>query len=218
MEQELCNVGNQKGIDFEDRVKSLLERCGFEANKTGKNDDGIDVVGKTNHQGENLSFYIQCKFYNTTLGKKPIQEVFTGSSIQKEKGFAVVITNNTMTAEARKYAKKANVEIIADIEWGILRQVYETGTMIDKSYQSGLLGILISRLIKDENYTTQDTQKVIEENSELFEEVKLELISLMDEAIEAEKEADRLSQQASKYRTHALDIQKKAILKNLGFT
>lgn len=40
----------------------------------------------------------------------------------------------------------------------------------------------------------------------------------MDEAMEAEKEANRLSQQASQYRTHALDLQKKAILKNLGFT
>lgn len=171
MEQGLCNVGNQKGIDFEDRVKSLLELCKFEAHKTGKNDDGIDVVRKTNHQGEDLTFYIQCKFYNTTLGTKPIQEVFTGSSIQSKKGFPVVITNNTMTVEARKYAKKANVEIIADIEWGILHQAYQTGTIIDKSYQSGLMGILISRLIKDENYATQDTQNVIEENSDLFEDI-----------------------------------------------
>ena len=65
------------GADFEDWVVGALERCGLTAERTGKNDCGVDIIAEYK-DGKNIHrFYIQCKFYNKPLGKAPVQEIFT---------------------------------------------------------------------------------------------------------------------------------------------
>ncbi len=57
--------------------------------------------------------YVQCKFHNKTIGKAPVQEIFAGTAFHKEHGKAMVITNNLMSFEVRRYAKELGVEVIA---------------------------------------------------------------------------------------------------------
>lgn len=102
----------KSGTDYELWVLNLLILVGIKARRTGKDDNGVDIVAEV-AIGETLyKFYIQCKFHNKTIGKEPIQEVFTGCSYYGNDGYSVVITNNYMTADAEKYAKALGVEII----------------------------------------------------------------------------------------------------------
>lgn len=106
------------GEDFENTTVNILQWVRFNAKRFGgPNDGGIDVVANTNIQGAEYSYYIQCKFYNHSLGKGPISEVHSGSIAYGHGETPVVITNNKVTFNARLYAKRLGVEIIADEEW-----------------------------------------------------------------------------------------------------
>lgn len=70
-----------------------------------------------NIQGTKYSYCIQCKYYSKTLTKTPIQEAHTGAAFYDNIGRLVVITNNSVTFNARSYAKKVGFEIIADYKW-----------------------------------------------------------------------------------------------------
>ena len=71
---ESCMSGN----DFELFIQKLLIRYGFDARLTHNNDNGVDIIA-TIMEGEcKVKYYIQCKFYNRTIGKLPVQEVFSG--------------------------------------------------------------------------------------------------------------------------------------------
>lgn len=49
-----------------------------------------------------------------------------------------MITNNSITYEARLYAKDLEAEIIADIEQGEIRKVYKTKTLINRNQGKSL--------------------------------------------------------------------------------
>ena len=66
----------KSGAVFEDTVTNFLRSLGFNANRTGKDDGGIDIVAKKRIQETEYTFYIQCKYFNTTLGKPPIQQLY----------------------------------------------------------------------------------------------------------------------------------------------
>lgn len=100
-------------------------------------------------QKNEYKFYIQCKFFNTTVDKHPIQEVFAGANYYAEssgKGIPVVITNNRVTREARLYAKRLGVEIIADAEWAEFRQIYQDKQVVNPNTHHGLFGIIIATI------------------------------------------------------------------------
>lgn len=119
-------MGNLKSIDFErctsgieleGWVCDLLRKLSFPADRVGKNDSGVDIIARATWNGKVHRFYIQCKYYNKPVGKTPVHEVFAGTAFHKDYGRPVVIVNNTMTYEARRYAKELGVEIIAEPEW-----------------------------------------------------------------------------------------------------
>lgn len=53
----------KSGIDFENTVVKFLRCLAFEANRTGKDDGGIDIVATTSILSTKYTFYIQCKYF-----------------------------------------------------------------------------------------------------------------------------------------------------------
>lgn len=207
------------GTDFENKTVDFLRQAGFDAAKIGgANDGGIDIVASVNIQDVKYSYYIQCKYYNKPLGKNPIQEVFTGAAFYGNAGKPVVITNNEVTISARTYAKKVGVEIIADSEWEEIKEAYYSKKA--KLKYSGLMGIVISGIIKNSKYAIQavanESTHIISNLSEK-DKYKLQLQSDFDIAEEYLKEEERLQLKAFKYRRMALERQKKAILASLDY-
>ncbi|MBQ2882359.1 MAG: restriction endonuclease [Alphaproteobacteria bacterium] len=195
------------GVDFENRIVDVFRLLGFEANKTGSNDGGVDIIVEGL-----LKYYIQCKFYNRPLGKTPIQEVYSGTHYYGNDGTPVVITNNHVTVEARLYANKLGVEIISDTEWVEFKRLMH-GELTHIPQRAGLFGIMVWQVSKD-NTRISDTASAsptLEKNKDL-ESIKLQIKSEFDEAEECIKEAAYLQEQALRYSQRALKIQQKAIL------
>lgn len=73
-------------------------------------DQGVDIIAYKD--GEKTAF--QCKYYDSPVGNKAIQEVFAGSKYYDCER-AIVITNSTFTKSARDLANKLGVELWEDI-------------------------------------------------------------------------------------------------------
>lgn len=216
MFEEIDFVGCKTGTDFENRIVLFLNRCNIAANKTGNSDGGIDIVATATINSTKYSFNIQCKYYNATLSKAPIQEVYTGTHYYGTNAKPVVITNNRVTPEARVYAKRLGVEIIADAEWLEFKQVCKTRKIINPNPHNGLLGIMLSRISGDKTYLPEILKDAPKPPSDK-EQLKLEITNTLDEAVEYAKEAGYLQQKAAQYQQRALTLQKEALLKNLGY-
>ena len=207
------------GTDFENKTLDFLRLAGFTAKKTGgANDGGIDIVASVNIQGTEYPYYIQCKYFNKPLGKHPIQEVYSGAAFYDNVGKPVVITNNEVTFNARTYAKKLGVEIIADAEWDEIKNACISKKVTEQ--HTGLIGIIIANAIKDPEYA----KEAIKANAEHIaptpsdkEKFRLQLLSDFDMAEEYQKESERLQQKAMKFQRMAFERQKKAILANLDY-
>ena len=205
------------GTDFEIWVEQLLRWAGFAAKRVGKNDCGVDIIASINLNGEAHRFYVQCKFHNKTLGKAPVQEIFAGTAFHKEHGKAVVITNNLMSFEARRYAKELGVEVIAKPQLDELEQIVKRRETDHPIQYPGLLGILIGTVIGDSKYASRAIQEPVEEKITNKNELRLQIISEFDEAEECVQEAAYLQQKAAQFQQRALDIQKRALLRNLTY-
>jgi len=130
----------------------------------------------------------------------------------------VVITNNEVTFNARTYAKKLGVEIIADSEWEEIKEACNSQKA--KNQHTGIMGIIISEAIKSSEYAIQAIAAEPEHTiSDLIDKdkYKLQLQSDFDMAEEYLKEEERLQLKALKYRRMALERQKKAILASLDY-
>ena len=204
------------GIDFENTVVSFLRNTGFDANRVKKNDGGVDIIASIQCGQVKRQFCIQCKFYNHPLGKHPIQEIYTGVDYYNLKGDAtpVVITNNRVTAEARVYAKKIGVEIIADAEWEEIKATIRNKKVINEHV--GLLGIILAHIVRDKDYLRHSLGKR-KEITRTKEQLKLEVINDFDAAKICIQEASRLYQESSLNYQRALQLQKEAFLKNLDY-
>ena len=139
---ERCN----SGIEFEEWVKELLGQLRMKAERVVKNDCGIDIIAiAAVNKNTTKRFYIQCKYYNRFLGKGPIQEIFAGTAHHKEYGEPVVITNNYVTFETRRYAKDLAVEIIAAPEWEEFKRINIEGRVDNPNQHTGLFGLMIAK-------------------------------------------------------------------------
>ena len=98
-------IGCKSGMDYELWVVNLLKCAGFNCKRTGKDDNGVDIIAEISINETTLYFYIQCKYYNKTLGKAPIQEVYTGCRYYGNKGYPIVITNNNRDMLVSKLAR-----------------------------------------------------------------------------------------------------------------
>lgn len=207
-----CN----SGVSYEDAVVAFLNEHRFQAYKTGKSDGGIDIVAVSTTKPQSYTFNIQCKYYNKPLGKAPIQEVYSGTQYYGNGGKPVVVTNNRMTADARVYAKRLGVEVIAEAEWKEIMQVSDTRKIINPNPHKGLMGIIIANITRNREYLISAVQDIPNPPTDK-EQLKLELVNKFDEAEEYVKEASYYQQRAAEYQQRALTLQKEALLRNLEY-
>lgn len=209
--------GCKSGVEFEERTVAFLQTLGLEAHKTKANDGGIDIITYVKTSKHKYSFSIQCKYYNKPLGKTPIQEIYTGTHFYDKSYMPVVITNNRVTHEARVYAKDLGVEIIAGNEWDEIMETFQTEKQVSVNQHKGLMGVIIATILKDPTYYTNSVTDPIHPPVSDNEQLRLELMSKYDEAVECEREASRLEQQVSAYKQRSITLQKEAILQNLNY-
>lgn len=203
------------GTDFENRVAEFLSNY-CKVQKMGKSDGGVDIIATTTTQPTAYSFNIQCKFFNRTVDKRPIQEVYAGANYYGNGAQPVVITNNHVTVEARIYAKRLGVEIISDAEWTEIEQVYKSKKIINPNPSGRLLGIIIGYMVEDRDYLTRILFNTPKPPSDI-DKLRLEIVNDLDEAEEYLKEAAHLEQKVMWYKQRVIELQKKAILANLDY-
>lgn len=59
----------KSGTDFENWVQRLLTAAGFDARRTGGNDNGVDIIATITLGKKEYKYYIQCKFHNRPVGR-----------------------------------------------------------------------------------------------------------------------------------------------------
>lgn len=211
----------KSGHDFELWVQSLLVHTGFDAKLTGGNDNGVDIMATTTVDGKEYKYYIQCKFYNRTVGKTPIQEVYTGCQYFGGDGYPVVITTNRMTAEAKAYAKKLGVEVITEYQLNELEIAVKQKKKINTNL-TGLFGLILASIFRD-SYSIVHAVSIYDKSPTDIElptdkeHLKQELISAFDQAEILLQEAAEKQADVFRVQQQALSLQKSALLKNLEY-
>ena len=203
------------GNAFRDNIISFLNIYGFRS-YIPEPDAGVDIVATKIIKDTTYIFNIQCKYYNTTVGNKAIQEVITGGLYHKTGGRPVVITNNYFTVETGEYAAKLDVELIGKTEWDILNSI-DAGEKKPDYEIKGLLGLIIGLKLKDPKYfdkSKQSTQIKIPKNKD---SMRTKIITNYDIAEQWLHEAAKLSMQAVECQQKALKLQKEALLTNLEY-
>lgn len=96
------------GQKFEKKCAVYLKRKGFRHVQItrGSGDQGIDILAKKG--GKKYGF--QCKYYQTPVGNKAVQEAYSGAKYY-ECDVAVVITNTTFTKSAKELAERTEVRL-----------------------------------------------------------------------------------------------------------
>lgn len=210
---ESCMSGN----DFELFIQRLLTRYGFNATLTGNNDNGVDIIATLKEGDCESKYYIQCKFYNRTVGKLPVQEVFSGSHYFGNDGHPVVITNNYMASGTKMFANGLNVEVITGYQ---LKELLNVETTKEKRYK-GLLGILFRKAMGKDANTQNSVESCGERqvtNREILDRKALEkeITEVFDQANIILQEASELQMKVFARQQQALLLQKEGLLKNLN--
>lgn len=103
-------LDNLTGADFEELVARILETKGFAVQRLGRSGDrGIDLVA-TDANGARWA--IQAKRYHGSVPYRALQEIHSGQSLYGA-NHAVVVSNSTFTAQARRDAPSLGIEL-----WG----------------------------------------------------------------------------------------------------
>lgn len=139
----------KSGKEFEKRVLKYLQDLGFTGYIVGNDDCGVDIIATIAVKNVVKTYNIQCKYYNTTIGKQAIHEVFSGSHYYNNNGIPVVITNNKMTMKALEFAKNQRVEVICEYE---LNHILSTENKKKVQDKVGLLGIILGKITNDSSY------------------------------------------------------------------
>jgi len=99
-------IDNMEGHEFEHWCSDLLKQNGFsdvEVTK-GSGDQGVDILATKS----SIRYAIQCKCYSSSLGNKPVQEVYAGKSVYKCH-VGVVMTNSHFTSGAKELAEATGI-------------------------------------------------------------------------------------------------------------
>ena len=101
-------IDMMSGEEFEETIAKLLAKQGFtDINVTPySGDHGVDILATK----DEVKYAVQCKRYNSYVGNKAIQEVFTGQHYYHAHS-AIVVTNRWFTKNAQQEAKKLDVEL-----------------------------------------------------------------------------------------------------------
>lgn len=132
------DVDRMDGHMFEHFVADVLRKNGFRSVSVTKasGDYGVDIVALKEKQ----KYAFQCKCYQSTLGLKPIQEVYAGAK-KYGANYSVVVTNSHFSKNAKNLAHELGVSL-----WD--RETL--GEMMWKNKQQGKKEIQVA---KDENDT-----------------------------------------------------------------
>ena len=98
----------KKGTAYEEHVAQKMKWHGYRfVRRVGKaGDNGADIVARTGLFGRKV--VVQCKCYTGKVGNSAVQEIFAAKQYYKA-SIAIVATNSTFTASAKKLAKACNV-------------------------------------------------------------------------------------------------------------
>lgn len=105
---QLAKIDNSTGYEFEDFLKTLFSKMGYQVEQTKlSGDQGADLVAVK--FGERS--VIQAKRFSGNVGNKAVQEVLAAISLYKaQKG--IVITNSYFTSAAIELADANDIELI----------------------------------------------------------------------------------------------------------
>jgi restriction system protein len=96
------------GREYEIYCKRILEEADWSVVLTpGSGDQGADIIAERN----DIRVVVQCKFYNSPVGNKAVQEAYAAAGFQDAHS-AVVVTNSIFTKSARQLAHKNNVVLM----------------------------------------------------------------------------------------------------------
>lgn len=206
---------SKTGIDYEEVIVNFLKGLNFTANRVGNNDGGVDIFASITLNSTEYNFNIQCKYFNKPLGKGPIQEVFTGTYYYDNGAIPVVCTNNTITRNARLYAKKVGVEVIADMEWREIENVMKTKSVTNSNHVT-LMSIILSLITHNDSLLPSKTNEKKPEQTDK-ERLRLEIINNYEMAEELSRESAKLTLEAANKAQESLRLQKQAMLMNLEY-
>lgn len=102
---ELCD-NRLSGYDFEYFCSNMLKSIGFkDVHVTqSSNDSGVDITAVK----DSVTYAVQCKCYNSNVGRDAVQEVYSGMN-EYQKMVSLVITNSHFTDQAKETARKNKV-------------------------------------------------------------------------------------------------------------
>jgi predicted RecB family endonuclease len=101
------------GYDYEEYCCEYLKKQRYRhISQTPKSGDhGVDIIAVKH--GKKYAF--QCKYYETKIGNKAVQEAYTGCSFY-DCDVPVVITNSTFTPNAVMEAQTLGVKLIENVD------------------------------------------------------------------------------------------------------
>lgn len=104
-------------------------KYGFTAQRTRKNDCGIDIVAEYKDRKKDAPLLHPMQVLQQVPRQSVSPRVFCGHCIPSERGMRplVVFTNNYMTKAARVFAKKLDVEIILKPELDETKEAVHRG-------------------------------------------------------------------------------------------
>ncbi len=208
----------ETGIDFEQYVVKFLEILHFNATRVGGNDGGVDIIATYSKDNREFKFYIQCKFWNNTLGNGPIQEVYAGMHLYNDKNaHPVVITNNLFSFNARKYATELGVEIIDKREVTLINRAYQN-SKADIYNVPLLMSIILSEITKEAEFDKNLEQAYLSVESDSKSEAqKLQIVTEFDRAKGLIDDYEILQLKATEKLKEALEAKKIAVIKGLEY-
>ena len=148
------------GYQYEEQcAKYLLSLGYYDVEVTKKSGDfGIDIIAFY----QNLKYGVQCKYYDSAVGNKAIQEAYAGAAYYNCNK-AIVITNSIFTKSAHELASNLDVILLENID---AIKLFEAG----KYHKQELLDIqatVESKINNTHNYVikvTEQLQSYLERN------------------------------------------------------
>ena len=116
----MSDINLLSGFEFENLCRVLLERFGFQAEKTKQSGDGgIDILAHYNQPLFNGKYIIQCKRYTGGVGEPVVRDLY-GVVMAERANKGILITTGHFTVSAVKFAADKNLELIDGEQLGEL--------------------------------------------------------------------------------------------------
>ncbi|MBV7509705.1 restriction endonuclease [Bacillus sp. sid0103] len=144
------------GVEFENYIKFLFQKQGFNISKTPESRNvGIDLVITKKINSRINKTAVHCKSYKKSIGVSAVQEIFNGQHLCKCSE-SIIITTSEFTTSAIKKAKDLKVEL-----WDKTRLVEEIKITVKAENNSTLSWdeFLAPHLVEDKFPPKKRTKK-----------------------------------------------------------